>query len=173
MKIVTDLSKFDKAQYSNLVVGLGNFDGVHLGHLAILNRVRERARQIGGNATVLTFREHPQKVLAGDGALKILTSLIHKLVLLEESGIDLCFVIDFSIEFSKTSAEEFVRDGLIGTLAAREICLGFNARFGHGREGDSSLMKKLAERYDFHFIETPPFGINGKIVSSSLIRSLI
>lgn len=173
MKIVTDLSKFDKRSWPRLVVALGNFDGVHLGHRRILEIVCQRAREIGGASAVFTFREHPQRVLRAPRAPKILTSLIHKLFLLEQSGIDLCFLIDFSISFSKMSAEAFVREELIETLGAREICMGFNARFGRNREGDSRLMQKLAETERFHFVEAAPYRVGETIVSSSTIRSLV
>ena len=172
MEIVTDLEQFRKLEHPKLALTLGNFDGIHLGHLDILKKVTERAREISGVSAVFTFKEHPQRVLHQKDNPPILTSLIHKLHLLKQT-VDICFLIDFTVEFSKKSPEEFVRDILIGSLGAQEICLGFNARFGHGRSGDSQLMKQLAPKYQFAFYEIPPFQIKGKVVSSSLIRSLI
>lgn len=186
MEIITDIEHFQKEKYPKLVLTLGNFDGIHLGHLDILKRVSERAREIGGVSAVLTFKEHPQRVLnqfaakmtspaallGGKENPPILTSLIHKLHLLKEA-IDICFLIDFTVEFSKKSPEEFVRDILVGSLGVKEIYLGFNARFGCGRSGNSQLMKRLAPKCGFLFHEVPPLQVNGKVVSSSLIRSLV
>ena len=173
MEIITDLSSFRKAEYPNLVVALGNFDGLHLGHMEILRLIRDRAKQINGTSAVFTFKEHPQRVLGGKDAPPILTSLVHKLFLLEQTGIDLCFLVDFTIPLSKTKAEDFVSERLIEQLGAREICLGFNARFGQGRQGDSPLMRQLSRIHSFAFIEAPSFAIEGQVVSSSLIRSLV
>lgn len=173
MKIVTNLKRFNKNDFPNLVVALGNFDGVHLGHQAIIKQISERAKQIGGSAAVFTFKEHPQRVLHKKEDPQILTSLIHKLYLLKQYGIDLCFLIDFTIDFSKKNPEEFVKEIFIEKLGAKEICLGFNARFGHDRSGDSKLMNQLAPKYGFGFTEAPALKIGEQIVSSSAIRSLI
>lgn len=172
MEIITDISHFRKAQHPKLVLALGNFDGVHLGHWDILQKIGRRAQEIGGTSAVFTFKEHPQRVLHQKEDPPILTSLIHKLHLLNQA-VDLCFLIDFTLELSKKSPEDFVRQVLIESLGAKEICLGFNARFGHGRSGDSRLMKQLASKYGFVFHEVPPFQVGAKMVSSSLIRSLI
>lgn len=173
MKIVTDLKHFNKQECLNLVVALGNFDGVHLGHQEIIKTVSERARRIGGVSAVFTFKEHPQRVLHQKEDPQILTSWIHKLSLLKQLGLDVCFLIDFTVAFSKKNPEEFVTQVLMDRLGAREICLGFNARFGHDRSGDSTLMNQLARKHGFVFLEAAPFMVNGAIVSSSKIRSFI
>ena len=173
MEIVTDLKQFRNQDFPNLVVALGNFDGVHLGHLRIISTVRERATKIGGTSAVFTFKEHPQRILHRKEDPPILTSLIHKLILLEQAGVDLCFLIDFTLALSKKEPEDFVREIFIETLGAREVCLGFNARFGRDRSGDSKLMKRLAEKYQFTFLEAPQFEVDKQVVSSSTIRSLV
>ncbi len=173
MEIVTDLEQFQKKDNPNLVVALGNFDGVHLGHLEIIRTIRERAKKIGGRAAVFTFREHPQRILHRKEDPPILTSLIHKLFLLKQALVDVCFLVDFTPALSRKSPEDFVRQIFIDTLGAREICLGFNARFGHDRVGDSKLMKELGGRYQFTFLEAAPFKVKEHVVSSSTIRSLI
>ncbi len=173
MEIVSDLRSFQKKKYPNLVVALGNFDGVHLGHLKILSTISERAKKISGAARGFTFREHPQRVLHRKDDPPILTSPLHKLVLLKQACLDLCFLVDFTPAFSLEEPEDFVRQVLLETLGAQEICLGFNAKFGHARSGDSALMRKLSEKYHFKFSEAPPFEVDGQVVSSSLIRSLV
>lgn len=173
MEIVTDLERFRKKDYPNLIVALGNFDGVHLGHLEIIKTIRERAKKVGGRSAVFTFREHPQRVLHRKEDPPILTSLIHKLFLLKQALVDVCFLVDFTPALSQKSPEDFVRQIFIDTLGASEVCLGFNARFGRDRSGDSKLMKQLAEQCQFTFLEAAPFKVKGHVVSSSTIRSLI
>ncbi len=173
MLIVTDLSSFDKRSCPDLVVALGNFDGVHLGHHEILRLIRSRARKLGGRAGVFTFREHPQRVLHAEEKPAILTSLVHKLYLLNRTGIDLCFLMEFTEQLSLKSPEAFVREILLGSVGAREICMGFNARFGHNRIGDSRLMKQLAETDGFVFHEAPPFQLEDTVISSSAIRTQV
>ena len=173
MEIVTKLEQFKKKDFSNLVIALGNFDGVHLGHSEIIRTIRERAKKINGTSAVFTFREHPQRVLHRKENPPILTSLIHKLFLLKQASVDLCFLIDFTLALSKKSPEDFVKQVFIETLGAQEICLGFNARFGHDRSGNSGLMKQLAQKYKFTFLEANPLKVEGQVVSSSVIRSLI
>ncbi len=173
MKIVSDLRSFKKQEFPKLVLALGNFDGVHLGHQAIIKTISERAKRIGGVSAVFTFKEHPQRVLHQKEDPQILTSLVHKLYLLQQYGLDLCFLIDFTIDFSKKNPEEFVREIFVDSLGAAEICLGYNARFGHDRSGDSNLMRQLAQKHGFEFLEAPPLKIGSRVVSSSAIRSLI
>ena len=173
MRIVTDLKCFNKKKYSNLMIAVGNFDGVHLGHQAIIRQISERAKKNCGVSAVFTFKEHPQRVLHKKENPQILSSLIHKLYLLEQYGLDLCFLIDFTIDFSKKTPDEFVKQILVDTLGAAEICLGHNARFGHDRSGDSELMNQLAQKNGFVFLEAPLLKVGTNVVSSSVIRSLI
>ncbi|MBI4367923.1 MAG: FAD synthetase family protein, partial [Candidatus Omnitrophica bacterium] len=173
MEIVTDLKRVQKRAFGNLVLALGNFDGVHLGHLEILGLIQKHAQTFRGEAAVFTFKEHPQRILHRKEDPLILTSLIHKLTLLKQAGIRLCFLVDFTAAISEKSPEAFVREVLVDTLGIRAVCLGFNARFGHNRSGDSRLMKQLAEKYRFTFLEAPSYELEGQVVSSSLIRSLV
>lgn len=173
MEIITDLKKFDKRKFPNLVVALGNFDGVHLGHQEILKTIKERANRLNGVSGVFTFKEHPQRVLHQKEDPPILTSLIHKLFLLEQAAVDICFLVDFTLELSRKNPEDFVREIFVEALGAKEICLGFNARFGHDRSGDSRLMRELGQKYHFEFLEAGPLKQKGAVVSSSAIRSFV
>ena len=173
MKVVTDLSQYQPRAYPNLVVALGNFDGLHLGHERLIKLIRSRAKELHGTAAVFTFREHPQRVLHGTGEPKILTSLTHKLELIKTAGIELCFLIDFTLPFSRKSAEEFILEIFRDRLRAKVVCLGFNARFGRNREGDRRLIEELGRTHGFESMEAPLLEVRNEVVSSSKIRALI
>ncbi len=171
--VVTDLKRFRKKEHAALVVALGNFDGVHTGHQAILKQIRDHARQINGNAAVLTFEQHPQHVLHKKGDPLLLTSFHQKLALLEQNGISLCILEKFTIDFSKQSPEQFVKEVLIGHLGAKAVCMGFNAKFGRDRTGDVQSMHDLAEKYHFRFLEIKPVESGHVSVSSTEVRASI
>ncbi len=171
MKVVTDSGSFKSLR--PLVVALGNFDGVHKGHQEIFRVAKERANAISGNAGVLTFERHPQHVLHADGKPILLTSFYQKLSLLSDTKIDLCFVLQFTEEFSKKSPEQFVQEIIINKLGVQSIVMGFNARFGNARTGDSHAMKKMAAALKFDFFEVGPVEIEDVSISSTLIRKLV
>lgn len=173
MFLITDTRDFSPKPRAPLVVGLGNFDGMHLGHQALLKRVVEKARKTHGKAALFTFREHPQGILHPEKPLELLTGLEQRLSLFEQYGIDLCFLKTFTLRFSTMEAEDFVRKIILQKLGTREICLGTNAHFGHDRKGNASFMRLLAERWGFRFEEIPPVKRGGEFVSSSRIRKLI
>ncbi len=173
MRVWTRLEKYQADPRRPLVLALGNFDGVHLGHQRILKTVAERAKKQKGLAAVLTFLEHPQRVLHGSDKPALLTSPQHRLLLFRDLGIDVCFLLHFTLAFSKTSPENFVENLLVERLKVKEVHLGYNAHFGFSRRGDSALMKTLAKRFEFDFFESAPVEVRGKFVSSSLIRRLI
>lgn len=172
MQILSDFQNYQPSG-KPLILALGNFDGVHLGHQELLNRVAESARAAGGTAAVMTFREHPQHILHPSSKPPLLTSLEHKLFLLSESGIELCFLMSFTPEFSRLSPEAFVREILGTRLQVKEVYLGHNARFGKNREGDAELMRRLSPECGFKFHQLEPVQSGGEMVSSSRIRTLV
>ncbi|RME63573.1 MAG: bifunctional riboflavin kinase/FAD synthetase [Nitrospirae bacterium] len=155
------------------VVTIGNFDGVHLGHQKILSTVQEKARKEGLPSVVLTFDPHPVKVLYPDRALKLLMPLDERLRLIETLGIDIAVVINFSREFAKTPAEEFVRDILVNKLNARHVVVGSGYRFGKAKTGDTSRLRRLGKKYGFGLTVVRPVRRFGHVVSSSNIRQLL
>ena len=173
MKVITQLDLFSKEAHQPIALALGNFDGVHLGHQEIFRLVSENAKAINGLAAVFTFTNHPQRVLRKSDKALLLTSFYQKLSLLSEAGIDLCFVLEFTNEFSKKLPEEFVKEVLIEQLGAKVICMGFNARFGWNRSGDSNLMRSLSKPLGFEFFEAGAVQIGTSVVSSSAIRKSI
>ena len=173
MKVWTRLDHYPKDSTRSLVLALGNFDGVHVGHQKILARVVERSKKFKGNPAIFTFAEHPQKVLHRDKPSSLLTSPQHRLLLFQELGIEVSFLLPFTVDFSKITAETFVTEWLVKKLRVKEVHLGYNAHFGFDRRGDGKLMKELAGKLGFQFEEAEPVKINGEFISSSMIRKKI
>jgi riboflavin kinase/FMN adenylyltransferase len=173
MEILTHLKRYPIEQSRPLILALGNFDGLHLGHQQILRNVVDHAKKINGVPAVLTFFEHPQRILHPSKEPPLLTSLQHRLFLFQEMGIQICFLLHFTVPFSKTSPEKFVEDCLKRSLGVSEVHLGYNGHFGFDRRGDSSLMKNLSKRLGFKFCETEPVKVGGQFVSSTLIREAV
>jgi riboflavin kinase/FMN adenylyltransferase len=160
----------------NPVVTTGSFDGVHMGHKVILNRLKILAEKHNGESVLVTFYPHPRKVLYPETAgkdLKLINSQEEKLTLLEKAGLDNVIIIEFTREFSKITSEEFVRDILRGILKVRVIVVGFNHHFGFNKEGDYRQLWGWQEKYDFEAEEIPEQEVEHETVSSTKIRKAI
>ncbi|HEU5321091.1 MAG TPA: bifunctional riboflavin kinase/FAD synthetase, partial [Methylomirabilota bacterium] len=155
------------------VVALGVFDGVHLGHRAILGAAVARARQAGLAALACTFDPHPAEVLQPDRAPARLTTVDERLALIAQTGIEATVVVEFSVEIAAIEAEAFVKDVLVGCLAAREVVVGFDHRFGRGARGDAHLLEALGERLGFVAHVVPPLMVGDVPVSSTEIRAAL
>ena len=155
------------------VLTLGVFDGLHLGHQFIMKTVVERARAVGATPTVITFEPHPRAVLHAESAPPLLQTFDQKIEALGLLGIEQTIVIHFDKAFSEIRAEEFLRDVVVERLQAREIYLGRGFFFGHNREGNIDLLRKISDRLGFLADEVPEVQIRGERVSSSRIRELI
>jgi riboflavin kinase / FMN adenylyltransferase len=171
MEIFRDLDKLPRRQYP--VVAIGNFDGVHLGHHAILRGAIERARAAGGSAFALTFDPVPAKLLFPKRAPRLIMTPADKLERLRISGLDGVIVITFTIEFSRLTPVEFARDYLIGKIGVREVVVGHSVNFGHRRSGNAEVMVKLGRQFGFDTTVVGPVKVGGLEVSSSKIRELI
>lgn len=153
------------------VVTSGTFDGVHLGHQKILNRLKEIARAHQGETVVITFWPHPRLVLhPEDTSLKLLNTFEEKAELLKLAGIDHLVRIPFTREFSQLSSEEFISRILVKTIGTRKLVIGYDHRFGHNREGSFEELRKNAPRYGFEVEEIPPQDVDHITVSSTKIR---
>jgi len=160
----------------NPVVTTGSFDGVHIGHKTILNRLRMLAEKYNGESVLITFDPHPRKVLYPDTAgkdLKLINSQEEKLDLLEKAGLDNVIIVDFTREFSKITSEEFVRDLLHGILHAKVVVVGFNHHFGFNKEGDYKQLWAWQGKYHFEAEEIPEQEVYHETVSSTKIRQAI
>ncbi len=173
MHVLTNPRAFKPERSRPLFLGLGNFDGVHLGHQALFARVLSEAKTKRGHAALLTFQGHPQSVLHPDKKTQLLVSDEQKLFLFSRAGFDFCLRLPFTESFSKLAPEAFVTEVLCRQLKVREICMGYNARFGHRRKGDAPLMAYLGRKWGFDFSATMPVRVGGEIVSSSRIRRLV
>jgi len=168
---------FEEAQnIINPVVTTGSFDGVHIGHKTILNRLRMLAEKYNGESVLITFDPHPRKVLYPDTAgknLKLINSQEEKLDLLEKSGLDNVIIVEFTREFSKITSEQFVRDLLHGKLHAKVVVVGFNHHFGFNKEGDYKQLWDWQGKYHFEAEEIPEQEVYHETVSSTKIRQAI
>lgn len=156
------------------VVTIGAFDGLHIGHRAIIGQVVERAQTSEGLRSVLvTFDRHPASLVRPESAPKLLSSHEHKLELLAETGLDATAVITFDETQAAESPEEFVERVLVDCLRAGTIVVGEDFRFGRGRSGDVELLRRLGERHGFEVHPVELVGADGSTASSTAIRSAI
>ena len=162
-----------ESTFSRTVVTIGNFDGVHLGHRAILGLVVQRARELGGQAVAVTFDPHPVKLLRPEINLPLLTTQEQKLRLLSASRLDAVVVLPFTEEFAALPARDFVRQYFCERLRAREVVVGHDYCFGRGREGNIDLLKEMGETYGFTVQVVWAVEVDRAVVSSSLIRALL
>ena len=149
---------------------IGNFDGVHLGHQAMLTRLTAVAHRLGMPSCVLTFEPHPREFFAPDQAPARLTSLREKLELLAESGVDRVHVCRFNFDFARTTPEEFIDRILKRGLAARWILVGDDFRFGSKRAGDFALLQQSGQALGFDAESLPTVEIAGERASSTAVR---
>lgn len=159
--------------YRKVCVGLGNFDGVHLGHQRIIKRLVEYARENQGTAAVFTFEPHPAMVLRPDAAPPLLLAPELKQRLIGSFGVDILLAIPFTREFALLSPEAFVREVLCAEIGVAAVFVGYNYTFGHRGAGTPETLRELGARYGFTVEVIPPVLVGGQPVSSTLIRGLI
>jgi riboflavin kinase / FMN adenylyltransferase len=171
MEIIRDLATFRPP--ASPVVALGNFDGVHLGHQAILKAAIERAKGMNGSAFALTFDPLPSKILAPAHAPQLLLTPEDKIEMLRRSGISGVIVVEFTLAFSKVTPRSFAIDYLIGRIGARAVVVGHSVSFGHKREGNAAVMAALGRELGFATEVVGPVQIAGMEVSSTKVREAI
>ena len=172
MNVYYGIKEFIKLE--NAVVTSGTFDGVHLGHQKILNRLNEVASETKGESVVITFYPHPRSVISPDNkTINLLSTLDEKIELLEESGVSHLVIIPFTREFSELSSEEFIQKILIETIGTKTLVIGFDHRFGKNREGGFDYLKENKARYGFEIEEIPRHDLENIGISSSKIRKAL
>ena len=156
---------------SKPVLTTGTFDGVHLGHRKIIDRLNSAANEIGGESTLFTFAKHPRMVLhPEDHGLELLNTRDEKLMLLENAGLQNLIVQPFTEGFSRLSATEYVRDILVGKIGVSKLIVGYDHHFGRNREGDFSQLQEFSSMYQFDLEEIPAHEVENCQVSSTKIR---
>jgi riboflavin kinase / FMN adenylyltransferase len=168
---------FDQAgSIKNAVVTTGSFDGVHVGHKVILQRLKNLAIETGGETVLITFHPHPRKVLYPETSgkeLYLINSQREKIELLRKAGLDNLIIVEFTLAFSKITSVDFVRNILLNKIHAKKIVIGFNHHFGHNREGDYEKLHQLGLEYGFEVEEIPEQDIQHETVSSTKIRKAL
>lgn len=172
MRIVRGLESY-RPEGAASAVALGAFDGIHLGHRAILGTAVAHAQQGSLRAVACTFDRHPMEVLQPDRAPLPITTLDERLELIAETGIDTTVIVPFTHSVAAMEAKAFVQDVLVETLKARAIVVGFNHRFGQGARGDAQLLESLAGPLGFRAHIVPALLVDGVAVSSSEIRAAL
>lgn len=152
---------------------IGNFDGVHLGHQAMLSRLKETSKRLNLASCVMTFEPHPREFFAPDQAPTRLTSLREKLELLAEYGVDQVQICRFNYDFAKIGAKEFVAHILQQGLAAQWVLVGDDFRFGARRAGDLAMLRSLSSSYGFEVEEMSTYNVDGIRVSSTAVRKAL
>lgn len=171
VKIHRDLNNFRAV---NAVLTIGTFDGVHLGHRKIIERLKKISEKIGGESVIFTFDPHPRKVVAPDETnLRILTTLDEKIELFEKSGIDHLIIFPFTSEFAQLSYEQFVEQILVGQIRTKYLVVGYDHKFGKDRQGGFEFLRKCADRLGFQIEKLDVLLMNESNISSTKIREAI
>ena len=171
MKIYRDIKDF---HVENPIITIGSFDGVHLGHLKIINRLKEIAQQSNGESVIFTFAPHPRLVLfPNENNLRLLTTLDEKIRLFEKAGINHLIIYPFTKSFSELSYTDFVREVLVEKLKIKKLVLGYDHKFGKNRQGSFDLLKSLSIVYNFGLEKLDVLLMDDVNISSSKIRDAL
>lgn len=157
---------------ANSVVTVGTFDGIHLGHRAIIRELTSRARVRSGRSIVVTFDPHPREIV-GRSPVYWLTTLDERISLLQSTGVDIVLVINFTYEFSRMTSREFYEQFVIRGVGAGEVIVGYDHMFGRDREAGIHELRLMGQEYGFGFSVVDPVSIHGVIISSTKIRELL
>ena len=168
MQIHYDLNKFKAI---NPVVTIGTFDGVHRGHREVINELKRLSSLTGSESVVFTFEPHPRIVISPEeDSLRLLSTMDEKINLIEKIGVDHLVIYPFTIEFSKLSYNEFVTSILVGKMNISSLVVGYDHRFGQGRQGDFSSLENLSKSLNFKVEQLSQLLVDEKVVSSTKIR---
>lgn len=159
-----------KSHHHGCVATIGNYDGVHLGHQAVIRQLKRSAEVMNLPATVITFEPHPLEYFGSDRAPTRLTSFREKLEMLEQQGVDRVLCLRFQQSLADLSAEQFVKQILVNDLGVKRLIIGDDFKFGKGREGDFHTLEEFGKELDFDVIPTETHMLDGYRVSSSIIR---
>jgi riboflavin kinase/FMN adenylyltransferase len=171
MNIFHDISEISRDE--NTFLTLGTFDGIHLGHQKIIDKLITRTKRAAGRNFLVTFDPHPRNVISNNSDFKILSTPAEKAVVLERLGIMNLLIINFTKEFSQNTAEDFFKNFIIDSMGIREIIIGYDHHFGKGRGGDESTLRDMGRQYGFNVETVDAFRLKGEAVSSTKIRNAL
>lgn len=172
MELIRGLQNL-RPEHHGCVATIGNFDGVHLGHQAVLGQLADKGQELGLPAVVIVFESQPLEVFKGNNAPARLTRFREKLRALARFAVDRLLCIRFNRSFSQMSAEDFIKDVLVDGLGIKYLVVGDDFRFGAGRQGDFAMLLRAGEQYGFEVASLHSFRVNGERVSSTLIREAL
>lgn len=172
MRIVEDVRLCEET-FPHVVLTVGSFDGIHLGHRRILEELTRGARAAGGTAALMSLRPHPRQFFSPTKAPNLLTCDTKKEALLAEAGVDVLLVLPFTEEVAALSAQTFLEQIVVGRCRAKQLIVGHDFRFGSAAEGDYDYLKQQASRHGFTVTQVPALFVQGERVSSTLIRERI
>ena len=162
-----------KPQHSGCVLTIGKFDGVHLGHQAVLSNVLQKAKALGLPATVMVFEPQPEEVFTPDRAPARISPLREKYELLKQQGVDRLLAVRFNRAFASQSADTFVHDLLVDKLGVKFLVVGDDFRFGQGRKGDFAMLQAAGQKYGFEVVSTQSFMMHAHRISSTAVREAL
>jgi len=162
-----------KCDFNNPVVSMGTFDGVHLGHQALLRHLVARSKQISGEAVIITYYHHPLETIHNKTFPYLLTERDKKENLLKSFGVDCVLYLNFNEKMSQMSPRSFIEEIITGEVNARELIVGHDTHFGKDRVGNHQLLQEIAADRDLNIDIFPPVKIGNRIVSSSIIRDFV
>nr|MBS0038123.1 bifunctional riboflavin kinase/FAD synthetase [Saprospiraceae bacterium] len=172
MKVHRDLSQLP--HFTKSVITIGSFDGLHLGHKKILDRIKDYSKQYQAPSVVITFDPHPREIIyPSDHTLELITSLKEKIILFEKAGIEHLVVVPFTVEFAQLNPREYLEKFLIGKFNPYCIVIGYDHRFGLNRGGDIHLLREYGEKYKFNVIQIPKQECDHISISSTKIRNAV
>ena len=171
MRIFNDLSEVQKTE--NTVLTLGTFDGLHLGHKKIIEKLKKKAVSLNCRNFVITFSPHPRNVISGNNSIKLLTTDEEKIKLFEQFGIENLLIVNFTQEFSQLASENFFKNFIIEKIGLKEIIVGYDHHFGKGRSGDVNTLRKMGVEFGFDVTTVEAFKINNEPVNSTKIRKAL
>ena len=172
MKLIRGLNQLS-SNLDGCVMTIGNFDGVHLGHQAVINQVKQLATEKNVSSLVMIFEPQPLEFFAPKKAPKRLYRLREKIMVMQTLGIDYLFCVPFNHGFSQLTGEQFVKDYLLNALSVKHLVVGDDFCFGKNRSGDFDLLQKMSKQYDFTVQNTSTIQLQNERISSTKIRQLI
>ena len=172
MKIIRGLKNITPDS-QNVTLTLGNFDGLHLGHQKILHSLTKRAKELTIKSMVFTFEPHPLKIIAPERCPPLLTTFHERMKLFQELNVDIVLCAHFTEEFAGQHPDDFIKNILWEKLRVREIFVGYNFAFGHGKRGGIDLLEKSSQQYQYQVRVVEEVTIKGEKVSSTAIRKYI